>query len=163
MKRFVLACCLSIACVGAYAQGAPAPADVQLEQQAARFLDAWHDDAAHARPAYFDKIAPDGVYIGTDPTELWHRGAFRAWARPYFARGKAWTFHAVQRHVYVGPDRRTLWFDELLDTQMGPCRASGVLLREGGSFQIAHYQLSLTVPNALTAKVSALIAGAADR
>jgi hypothetical protein len=158
MTRFLLACCLSIACVGAYAQ-----TDAELEQQAARFLDGWHDDAAHARAAYFDKMTPDAVYLGTDATELWHREEFRAWARPYFARGHAWTFHAVQRHVYVGPDRRTLWFDELLDTQMGPCRASGVLVREGERLRIAHYQLALAVPNALTRQVTALIAGAAGK
>ncbi|TFW19324.1 hypothetical protein E4L96_11880 [Massilia arenosa] len=152
MKRFLLACCLSAACFTAAAQ-----TDAELKQQVGAFIDQWHDDAAHARPAYFDKIAPDGVYIGTDKTELWHREEFRAWAKPYFARGSAWSFKAVKRNVYWAPDRSVIWFDELLDTQMGPCQASGVIRRTAKGFQIEHYQLSMAVPNELGKQVTSLI------
>ena len=42
-----------------------------------------------------------------------------------------------------------MWFDEQLNTQMGTCQASGVLLNTGKGFRIEHYQLSLAVPNPL--------------
>jgi hypothetical protein len=40
--------------------------DAEFTARINAFVDEWHDDAAHARPAYFDKIASDGIYIGTD-------------------------------------------------------------------------------------------------
>ena len=39
------------------------------------------------------------------------------------------------------------WFDELLDTQMKLCRGSGVLQKIDGKWKIAHYVLSIAVPN----------------
>lgn len=154
MKRLILACiiALSAACASA------ADADPALAKQVNAFVDAWHDDAAHARMAYFDKIAADGVYIGTDKTELWHKDAFKAWAAKYFERKAAWAFKASKRNVYSSGDGRIVWFDELLDTQMGPCQASGVLRRTAQGFEIEHYQLSMAVPNDLAKAVTAMIA-----
>ena len=117
------------------------------------FLDAWHDDAAHSRPAYFDRIAPDGVYIGTDRTERWVREDFRAWAGPHFARPSAWAFTPIVRHIDFTNDRRVAWFDEQLGSAMGVLQASGVLRRRGESFEIAHYQLSVAVPNDVSGDV----------
>ena len=42
-----------------------------------------------------------------------------------------------------------MWFDEQLNTQMGACQASGVLVNTGKGFKIEHDQLSLAVPNPL--------------
>ncbi len=39
------------------------------------------------------------------------------------------------------------WFDETLDTWMGVCRGSGVLINKNGKWLIKQYVLSLTVPN----------------
>ena len=125
------------------------PDAAEFTRQVNAFVDGWHDDAAQTRPAYFDKIAPNGVYIGTDKTEVWTRDQFKAWARPYFYAKKAWAFTARKRNVYFSSDRRYVWFDEQLDTQMGICQASGVLRNTGKGFLIEHYQLSLAVPNAL--------------
>ncbi len=153
MKRLILACILSIAAAGALA----ADADGALTKQVNAFVDAWHDDAAHARMAYFDKIAPDGVYIGTDKTELWHKDAFKSWASKYFERKSAWAFRATKRNVYTSGDGKIVWFDELLDTQMGPCQASGVLRRTDKGFEIEHYQLSMAVPNDIAKSVTGMI------
>jgi hypothetical protein len=136
--------------MGAYAQDA----DAALRRQVNAFVDQWHDDAARARMAYFDKMASDGVYIGTDKTELWQRDAFKAWAKKYFDRKSAWSFKATRRNVYFSPDKQFIWFDELLDTQMGVCQASGVIRKTATGFEIAHYQLSLAVPNELAAQVT---------
>jgi len=140
-----------------------ASADPATTTQVNAFVDAWHDDAANARWAYFDKIAPDGVYIGTDRTELWHKDAFKAWATPYFERKKGWAFKVTRRNVYNSSDGKTVWFDELLDTTMGPCMASGVLRRTAGGFEVEHYQLSMAVPNELAKTVTQLIGQGAPK
>ena len=114
-------------------------------------LDDWHRAAAQADEArYFGHFTPTAVFLGTDATERWTRDAFRVWAKPFFARGKAWSFQAVSRHVSFSPDGTVAWFDEALDTpNMGPCRGSGVLLQQEGAWKIAQYNLSLPIPNDL--------------
>ena len=154
-----LATCATVAVLlTAPAARAQAGADAAFVRAVNTFVDGWHDDAAHTRPAYFDKIAPGGVYIGTDKSEIWTRDQFKAWARPFWQRGKAWSFTAQQRNVYHSPDRKYVWFDEQLTTQMGTCQASGVLRNTGSGFLVEHYQLSLAVPNALNAGFAKAIA-----
>jgi hypothetical protein len=110
-------------------------------------LDDLHDAAARAdEERYFAHFAPDGVFLGTDATERWGIAAFRAYAHPHFARGKAWRFRAVRRDVTVRGD--LAWFDEDLDTQnLGPARGSGVLMLRDGKWLIEQYVLSITIPN----------------
>lgn len=153
MKRLILACCLLLSSAAAFAQ----PADAALKQQVNAFVDEWHDDAAHARMAYFEKIAKDGVYIGTDKRELWHKDAFKVWATKYFDRKSAWTFKTIRRNVYASADKHIIWFDELLDTSMGVCQASGVIHRTPTGFEIEHYQLSIAVPNDISTPVTKMI------
>jgi hypothetical protein len=150
MKSLLLACCLFLSSIACSLQAQAAPADPTLAREVNAFVDGWHDDAAHARMRYFDKIAPDGVYIGTDRTELWRRDAFLAWGRPYFeGHTTAWTYHPTRRNVYASSDGKTVWFDELLDAGngYGHFMASGVLRRTADGFLIEHYQLSVAVPN----------------
>lgn len=119
-----------------------------------KLLDDWHAAAAKADHAgYFGKIADDGHYIGTDATENWDKKAFAAFAKPYFDRGKAWDFKAVERNIYFSKDGKVAWFDELLDTWMKGCRGSGVLEKQGKEWKIKHYVLSMTIPNEITDKV----------
>ena len=92
-------------------------------------------------------MTDDGVFIGTDATENWQNKAFREFSKPYFDKGKAWSFTAVERNIYVGDSGEIAWFDELLDTQMEICRGSGVVKKENGQWKIAHYVLSIAVPN----------------
>ncbi len=117
----------------------------------AAVLDDWHKAAAAAdEERYFGHFTPDAVFLGTDANERWSRDAFRTWARPFFARGKAWNFRSVSRHISLSQDALTAWFDEALDTpNMGPCRGSGVLVKHGSSWKIAQYNLSVPIPNAL--------------
>lgn len=155
MKRYVLACLLCLSSLFAWAQ-APDP-DAALKQQVNAFVDGWHADATNSRLAFFDKMAKDGVYIGTDKTELWKRDAFKAWAKKAFERPTAWAFTPLRRNVYLSADKSVIWFDELLSTQMGTCQASGVLHRVGNTFEIDHYQLSIAVPNEISSKVISTI------
>lgn len=155
MKKALLSACLFLIAFSAVAE--PAPAEAETRRQVSAFIDEWHDDAAHARLAYFDKMAKDGIYIGTDKTELWNRDEFKAWAKRFFERKSAWAFKATKRNIYMSEDKKFIWFDELLDTQMGVCQASGVIRKTDRGFEIQHYQLSIAVPNQVAGKVSGII------
>ena len=130
-----------------------APSDVD------RVLDDWHKAAADADEArYFGYAAPEFVFLGTDATERWDLAAFRAFAHPYFAKGKAWTFTPRNRHVTFSPAGDVAWFDESLDSaSYGECRGSGVLRKISGSWKIAHYNLTIPIPNALAKEFVAKI------
>lgn len=120
-----------------------------LEKEAINeVLDAWHLAAAKADfDHYFSLMTDDGVFLGTDATENWQNQEFKEFSKPYFDKGKAWSFTAVERNIYVNPEGDFAWFDELLDTQMKLCRGSGVLKKVDGNWKIAHYVLSIAVPN----------------
>jgi ketosteroid isomerase-like protein len=111
-------------------------------------LSLWHEAAASADfDAYFSKMTNDGVFIGTDATENWQNEAFKKFSKPYFDKGKAWSFYALERNIYLSPNNDIAWFDELLNTQMKICRGSGVMQKVKGEWKIAHYVLSIAVPN----------------
>lgn len=106
----------------------------------------WHQAASEANfDAYFGYMTDDSVFIGTDATENWQNIAFKAFSKPYFDKGKAWSFTAIERNIYV--NGAIAWFDELLDTQMKICRGSGVMQKIKGEWKIKHYVLSIAVPN----------------
>lgn len=111
-------------------------------------LDDWHKAAADANfVAYFEKMADQSIFIGTDAGEVWNKTQFMAYAKPYFNAGKAWSFLALKRNIYFNEQHTIAWFDELLDTQMKLCRGSGVLEKINGKWLIKHYVLSMTIPN----------------
>ncbi len=112
------------------------------------FLNNWHTAAAEANfDAYFSALAEESIYIGTDATENWNKKQFQAFAKPYFDRGRAWSFKAIERNISCSEDGKLVWFDELLSTQMKICRGSGVLVQENGQWKTKHYVLSMTIPN----------------
>ncbi|NNK20549.1 MAG: nuclear transport factor 2 family protein [Flavobacteriaceae bacterium] len=111
-------------------------------------LDDWHKAAAEADfNAYFNLMTNDAVFIGTDAAEVWNKSEFMTFSKPYFEQGKAWNFTSIDRNLYIDPSGSLAWFDELLNTWMQLCRGSGVLKKENGEWKIAHYVLSLTIPN----------------
>jgi ketosteroid isomerase-like protein len=138
---------------------APRGASLDDRRSIAAALDDFHEAAAHADEArYFAHFAPDAVFLGTDATERWDVAAFRAFAHPYFARGKAWTFRPTRRAVVVRGE--TAWFDEDLATDsLGPARGSGVLVFRDGRWLLEQYVLSITVPNGRLGDVRALLGG----
>lgn len=118
-------------------------------------LENWHAAAANANfDDYFELMANDGVFIGTDATENWQNTAFREFSKPYFDKGKAWNFSTLERNIYTSENGRTAWFDELLDTQMGICRGSGVVEKVDGDWKIKHYVLSIAIPNEYVSEVT---------
>lgn len=117
-------------------------------------IDSWHLAASEAKfDNYFSLMTEDAVFIGTDPTENWKNREFKAYSKPHFDKGKAWSFTAIQRNIYISDDRTIAWFDELLDTQMKICRGSGILKKVNGDWKITHYVLSIAIPNENTDEV----------
>jgi len=128
--------------------GLPSSNEGLEKQQINAVLDNWHKAAADAQfDAYLDLMTSDAIFIGTDATENWKKLEFEVWAKPFFDRGKAWNFIALERHIYLDKTGKMAWFDELLDTQMKICRGSGVLIKVGNKWRIQHYVLSMTIPN----------------
>ncbi|MEM9075174.1 MAG: nuclear transport factor 2 family protein [Myxococcota bacterium] len=137
------------------------PLNVDEERAAIRqVLDDWHDAASDAdEERYFGHFTSDAVFLGTDATERWTLDEFRAYAHPHFERGRAWSFRATRRAVIVDEEGRLGWFDEELATEgLGPARGSGVVRNEHGTWRIAHYNLTLTVPNERMREVKELLA-----
>lgn len=130
-------------------------AQERAQSQIEMVLNNWHKAAGEANfNSYFGLMTPDAVFIGTDATEYWEGDAFKDFAKPYFDRGKAWNFTPLERHIYM--TENLAWFDELLETQMGICRGSGVLKLENDTWKIAHYVLSIAVPNENVTELTAL-------
>jgi hypothetical protein len=120
----------------------------ELIDSADSLLTDWHKAAAEANyENYFGAMDSISIFIGTDASENWSKEAFSEFSKPYFDKGKAWSFSAVDRNIYTNNDGSFLWFDELLDTWMGLCRGSGVIENSNGSLKIKHYVLSVTIPN----------------
>ncbi len=141
MKK-VLFCLLMFGSISLLAQG-------QAASEINEFIDQWHQDAANVdREAYFGKIGEEGIFIGTDATEIWTKQEFYDWAEPQFTGdGKAWGFKATDRNIYFGKKSKYIWFDELLSFSGGELRGSGVLVNSKDGLKIMHYVLSLPVPN----------------
>jgi ketosteroid isomerase-like protein len=114
------------------------------------FINAWHLAATNANASlFFDAIADNGIYIGTDASERWTKKEFLSFAKPYFDKGKAWDFKPYNRDLHVSNNGQYVWFSELLNTWMGVCRGSGVLEKTKKGWKIQQYHLSVTVPNDL--------------
>ena len=132
-------------------------------------LDDWHNAAAKADfNRYFNHFASDSaIFMGTDATERWSIPEFKTYARPHFDKGDAWSFTPVERHIYFSDAGGTAWFDESLDTpNLGPARGTGALVKQDTTWKIAHYNLSITIPNAIAdtvvKQVEEALAGSAD-
>ena len=111
-------------------------------------LNDWHKSAAEANfEAYFNAMSNESIFIGTDASENWKLTEFKNFSKPYFDKGKAWSFKPLNRNIYINSSTKIAWFDELLDTWMGVCRGSGVLIKSENTWKIEHYVLSLTIPN----------------
>ena len=131
------------------------------EEDVAAAIDALHAAASRADgAAYFALFTPDARFIGTDASERWSLAEFRAYAEPYFARGRGWTYTPVERTVTLAPVQClcVAWFDEVLDSESyGVTRGSGVLRKTRDGWKIEQYVLSFAVPNARADAVVAAI------
>lgn len=125
----------------------------------ASMLDDWHQAASVADGArYFDHFAPEGIFLGTADGERWDVAAFRAYAEPYFSKGRGWTYVPSARHVVFAPDGATAWFDERLDSpKYGVLRGTGAVRRIDGTWKITQYNMTFLVPNEVSGEVVSVI------
>ena len=152
------ASCVCIVILSSFYPAVGLPIIIGTANEVNQFIDAWHLAAAKAdATTFFGSMADDAIYIGTDASERWTKTEFVAFAKPYFDRGKAWDFKPRDRDVHVTSDKQNVWFSELLDTWMGVCRGSGVLVRTPLGWKIQQYHLSVTVPNAIIKDFIALV------
>jgi len=158
MRQIIILIVLLVFWGGILSAQEPASKEKELLDQ---FLTAWHKAAETAdETVYFDSIAADGVFIGTDAGEIWNKEAFLKFALRYFTeRDSAWVFRATERHIYLSADGRFAWFDEVLFSKSyWTSRGSGVLEKQGGKWRIKQYVLSFTIPNAASREVKAVVA-----
>lgn len=115
-------------------------------------LTAFHAAASEADAGlYFGLLTDDAIYIGTDAAERWTKDQFKAFAEPYFSKGRGWTYTATERTIGVAPGGTVAWFDEILwNESYGVCRGTGVLLLDEGEWRIAQYHLTFPIPNELS-------------
>lgn len=111
-------------------------------------IDKWHKAATEADFAtYFDLMDAEAYFIGTDASEKWNIDEFKSFCEPIFAKGSAWEFIKMKREIFIDKGGEIAWFDEQLDTWMGVCMSSGVVVKTLKGWKIKHYQLSIAVPN----------------
>lgn len=136
-------------------QSTPETSKEIAKEELNTILNDWHNAAAEADfEHYFRHMKSESIFMGTDATEYWTKKEFKEFAKPYFDRGRAWNFTPVSRHIYLSENHQTAWFDEKLDTpNLGPARGSGVLVKQDTTWQIAHYNLSIPIPNAIVDSV----------
>lgn len=112
-------------------------------------LNNFHQAAAKAdSEKYFDLMADDAVFLGTDATERWSKEEFKTFVLPIFNQGRGWTYYSTQRNISIASSGNVAFFDELLENhKYGQCRGSGVLWKTPQGWKIAQYNLSIPVPN----------------
>lgn len=127
----------------------------QEAQQSAldSLIDGLHQDAHEGNfDSYFARYTNDAVFMGTDKRERWTIDEFKAYAAPAFEDGHGWSYSIVERNWEGDGDTR--WFDEILfNEKLGHCRGTGVVEKISDTWKIAHYSLTLLIPNEIAETV----------
>jgi ketosteroid isomerase-like protein len=120
------------------------------EEAIGKVLDDFHDAAAHGdRDRYLGHMTDDGVFMGTDEWERWpKRPDFVDYVDSRFRDGAGWSYRSVERHINLASSGDVAWFDEVVFSQTnGRFRGTGVLVKQGDEWRIAHYAMSFLIFN----------------
>jgi ketosteroid isomerase-like protein len=115
-----------------------------------KVLDDFHDAATRGDKArYLGHMTDDGVFMGTDEWERWPKEPdFIAYVGSRFKDGSGWSYRSVERNVQMADSGDVAWFDEVVFSETnGRFRGTGVLLKQGGVWKIAHYAMSFLIFN----------------
>ena len=126
----------------------------------ANHLDGFHQAAAQANfELYFSHFTNTGVFIGTDASEYWPVEQFKAYTKPLFDKGQGWVYHPISRDITLGPDGKTAWFHELLQSEnYGTSRGTGALIwNSKKGWLIDQYHLTFPMPNDLVDEFTSTI------
>lgn len=123
------------------------------EQSIAKVLNSFHQAAANAQAKpYFNLLSEDAIFLGTDGSERWTKEQFKGFVLPYFSKGNGWLYTPTERNITIVQAGQVAFFDELLINEgYGICRGSGVLTKTDLGWKISQYNLSIPMPNGLTA------------
>ncbi len=160
-----------ITVVAALVSGSAVAADDQISMAVDkafinRLMDGFHDAAAKAdKDRYLGYFTEDGVFMGTDDWERWPLNPqFKKYVTERFRGGKGWVYKSMERNIAFSPDRKVAWFDEVTKSEKwGLFRGTGVLLKQGSDWKVAHYSMSSLVPNEVWVSVSDLNKAAVKR
>lgn len=116
-------------------------------------LDGLHQDAHEGNfESYFSRYSTKAIFLGTDKSERWTIEEFKTYAKPAFVDGHGWTYKVIERNWEGDGDIQ--WFDEILfNEKLGHCRGTGVVELVSGEWKIAHYALTMLIPNSIAVEV----------
>ena len=124
------------------------------EEKIAKVIDQMHKYASKADfTSYFSLFTDDFEFIGTESSEVWDLEAFKKFTRPYFEKGKGWTYIPRKRSIQLNEEGSFAWFHEVLDSAYGLCRGSGVVEKVNGEWKLQQYVLSVSIPNSVAKQV----------
>ena len=88
-------------------------------------------------------------FMGTDEWERWPKNPqFTDYVGGRFRDGAGWNYQSVQREVSVSDSADFAWFDEVVfSAANGRFRGTGVLVKQGDDWKIAHYAMSFLIFN----------------
>ncbi len=124
-----------------------------------KIMDGFHEAAAQGdKDRYLGYFTEDGVFLGTDDWERWPLNPeFTEFVEESFKDGTGWTYKAISREIAFAPGHKVAWFDEITtSTKWGLFRGTGVLLKGETGWKVAHYSMSMLVPNEVWPMVSDL-------
>jgi hypothetical protein len=148
MKKAVILFLSILVCFSCANSKTVKTAEEAIQKEVNTIIVNWHKAASDANfNNYFGAMDSTAVYIGTAAEEIWTKEEFANFSKPYFDKGKAWSFTTLERNIYMNEAANTVWFDELIATWMGTCRGSGVLEKTGDIWKIKQYVLSVSIPN----------------
>lgn len=114
--------------------------------------------------AYFNVYHDEAIFIGTDASEVWTKETFMQYAKPHFDKGTGWTYTPTIRHIYFSPGMDVAWFDELLHNEkLGETRGTGVLIKEGTTWKVSQYHLTIPIPNSIASDVAKQIKALSEK
>ena len=119
------------------------------EKKIDQVLDSLHYLASIAdQEKYVDLFSETAVFFGTDINERWPIDQFNLYVKSRFDTGTGWTYKANSRNIYISKDKKTAWFDEIVENKSyGKFRGTGVLVIEKNRWKISQYNLLLPIPN----------------
>lgn len=129
---------------------ATAAAEHHDEQAIGELIDSFHAAAAAAdEERYLGYLTEDAVFMGTDEWERWPKHPdFAAYVAGRFEGGSGWTYESVDRQIRIAESGDVAWFDEVIQSESnGRFRGTGVVVRSGDQWKIAHYAMSFLVFN----------------
>ena len=120
------------------------------EEAIGQVLDDFHDAAAHGdKDRYLGHMTDAAVFMGTDEWERWPKHPeFVDYVNGRFQDGAGWSYRSVERQISVADSGDVAWFDEVVYSEAnGRFRGTGVLVKQAGTWKIAHYAMSFLIFN----------------